>query len=180
MKLLMCSLCIHNKSLQSCPTLCDHTDCSPPGSSVHGILQAIILEWVAIPFSRGSSQTWDGIRISCIGRQVLYHWCLGSYSYMGLNPHKSYALTVRHAKFRLLCLFHLAFYRTDYLWQFQFLPLYQHFPHSSVGKESACNAEDPSSIPGSGRSPGEGKGYPLQCSGLENSDWCTVPGTAKT
>ena len=38
------------------------------------------------------------------------------------------------------------------------------FPHSSVGKESACNAGDPGSIPGSGRSPGEGIGYPLQCS----------------
>ena len=40
---------------QSCPTLCDPMDCSPPGSSVLGILQARILEWVAIPFSRGSS-----------------------------------------------------------------------------------------------------------------------------
>ena len=39
---------------QSCPTLCDPIDCSPPGSSVHGILQARILEWVAIPISRGS------------------------------------------------------------------------------------------------------------------------------
>ena len=38
-----------------CPTLCDPTDCSPPGSSVHGILQARTLEWVAISFSRGSS-----------------------------------------------------------------------------------------------------------------------------
>ena len=38
-----------------CLTLCDPMDCSPPGSSVHGILQARILEWVAIPFSRGSS-----------------------------------------------------------------------------------------------------------------------------
>ena len=43
------------------------------------------------------------------------------------------------------------------------------FPDSSVGKESTCNAGDPSSIPGSGRSPGEGIGYPLQYSGLENS-----------
>ena len=43
------------------------------------------------------------------------------------------------------------------------------FPHSSVGKESACNAGNPGSIPGTGRSPGEGKGYPLQYSGLENS-----------
>ena len=40
---------------QSCPTLCNSMDCSPPGSSVHGILQARILEWVAISFSRGSS-----------------------------------------------------------------------------------------------------------------------------
>ena len=43
------------------------------------------------------------------------------------------------------------------------------FPHSSVGKESACSAGGPGSIPGLGRSPGEGKGYPLQFSGLENS-----------
>ena len=41
---------------QLCPTLCYPMDCSPPGSSVHGILQARILEWVAIPFSRGYSQ----------------------------------------------------------------------------------------------------------------------------
>ena len=49
------------------------------------------------------------------------------------------------------------------------------FRHSSVGKESARNAGDLGSIPGSGRSPGEGKGYPLQCSGLENSI-CIVHG----
>ena len=41
---------------QLCPTLCDPMNCRPPGSSVHGILQARILEWVATPFSRGSSQ----------------------------------------------------------------------------------------------------------------------------
>ena len=44
---------------QSCPTPCDLVDCSPPGSSVHGILQAGILEWVAIPFSRISSRPRD-------------------------------------------------------------------------------------------------------------------------
>ena len=48
-------VCLCAKSLQSCPTLWDPMDCSPPGSSVHGILQAGTLEWVAIPFSRGSS-----------------------------------------------------------------------------------------------------------------------------
>ena len=54
------------------------------------------------------------------------------------------------------------------------------FPDSSFGKESACNAGDPGSIPGLGRSPGEGKGYPLQYSGLENSKDCIVHGVAKS
>ena len=44
------------KSLQSCPPLCNPRTCNPPGSSVHGILQARILEWVAMPSSRGPSQ----------------------------------------------------------------------------------------------------------------------------
>ena len=47
------------KSLQSCPTLFDSMDYSPPGSSVYGILQARILKWVAMPSSRGSSQPRD-------------------------------------------------------------------------------------------------------------------------
>ena len=51
--------------LQSCPTLCDSMDCSPPGSSVHGILQARVLEWVAISSYRGSSPPRDRICISC-------------------------------------------------------------------------------------------------------------------
>ena len=56
----------------------------------------------------------------------------------------------------------------------------RNFPDISVGKESACNAGDPSSIPGLGRSAGEGKGYPLQYSGLENSMGCIVHGVAKS
>ena len=48
---------------QSCLTLCDPVDCSPPGSSVHGILQARILEWGAIAFSRGSSRPWDRTQV---------------------------------------------------------------------------------------------------------------------
>ena len=61
---------------QSCLTLCNPMDCTLPGSSVHGILRARILEWVAISFSRGSSQPRDWTYISwfsCIGRQFLYH-----------------------------------------------------------------------------------------------------------
>ena len=52
-------LCVPAKSLQLCPTLCDPMNYSPPGSSVHGILQARILEWVAMPSSRGSSPPRD-------------------------------------------------------------------------------------------------------------------------
>ena len=51
--------CMPAKSFQSCPTLCDAMDCSPQGSSVHGILWARILEWVAMPSSRGSSLSRD-------------------------------------------------------------------------------------------------------------------------
>ena len=53
---------------QSCLTLCSPMDCSLPGSSVHGILQARVLEWVASPFSRGPSRPKDRTCISCIGR----------------------------------------------------------------------------------------------------------------
>ena len=53
-------------------------------------------------------------------------------------------------------------------------------PESSAGKEAACNAGDLGSIPGLGRSPGEGKGYPLQYSSLENSTDCTVHGVTKS
>ena len=57
-----------------CPALCNFMDGSPPGSSVHGIFQARILEWVAISFSRGSSWPRDRTCISYIGRQILSHW----------------------------------------------------------------------------------------------------------
>ena len=54
------------------------------------------------------------------------------------------------------------------------------FPDGSPGKESACNAGELVSIPGLGRSPGEGTGYPLQYSGLENSVECIVHGVAES
>ena len=61
-----------------CPSLCKPTDCNPPGSSVHGILQAGILEWVVISFYSGSFQ--PSVQpcisyVSCIARWVLYHSC---------------------------------------------------------------------------------------------------------
>ena len=77
-------VCVRGRTLvtQSCLTLCDPMDCGLLGSSIHAILQARILEWVAISFSRGSSPLRDATHVSCIsctGRRVLYHWChLGS------------------------------------------------------------------------------------------------------
>ena len=59
---------------QSCPTPCNPVDCSPPGSSIHGILQARILEWVAISFSRGSSQPSDQIQVSHIAGRRFNLW----------------------------------------------------------------------------------------------------------
>ena len=74
-----CSIasCMHAQLLQLCLILCDPMDCSLPGSSVHGILQAGILEWIAMASSRGSSWPRDWTHnsyVSCIGRRVLYHW----------------------------------------------------------------------------------------------------------
>ena len=68
------SICVRAKSLQSCLTLCDPVDCSPPGCSIHGILQARILERVAVTSSRGSSPT-QGSDPSLL---YILHWQAGS------------------------------------------------------------------------------------------------------
>ena len=67
----MC-LCVRSVA-QSCLTFCAPVDCSPPGSSIRGIAQERILEWIAISSSRRSSQSRDRTHVSCIGRQILYH-----------------------------------------------------------------------------------------------------------
>ena len=64
---------MHAKSLQLCPALCDPINCSLPGFSVHGILQAGILKWVAISFSVGSSDQGSNPSLLC-----LLHWQIGS------------------------------------------------------------------------------------------------------
>ena len=67
-------LCVHVLVAQLCLTLCDPVDCSLLGSSVYEISQARILEWVAIPFSRGSSWPRDRIHISCIAGRFFTIW----------------------------------------------------------------------------------------------------------
>ena len=96
-----CELCVHAKLLQSCPTLCDSMDCSLPGFSVHGILQARTLEWVAMPSSRGSSLSSDQTcisHVSCICRHVLY-----CYGHLG-NPNCE--LLVNNLELKRLIIIH--------------------------------------------------------------------------
>ena len=66
---------------QLCLTLCDPRDCGLPGSSVHDISQARILEWVAISYPRGSSRPRDRTQVSSIGRWILYHLSHGGWGY---------------------------------------------------------------------------------------------------
>ena len=85
---------------QSCPTLCDPVDCSPPDSSACGIFQAIILERVAISSSRGSSwsRAWTHIPcISCTGRQILYYWYNSIWKFRVLFFYSSKLFVVAHS-----------------------------------------------------------------------------------
>ena len=108
--------CLKKKSevAQSCPTLCDPMDCSSPGSSIHGIFQARVLEWSGLPFPFPDDLPDPGIDS---GSPALLADALPS------EP--------------------------------------PGIPDSSAGEESSCKAGDPGPIPGSGRSTGEGTGYPL-------------------
>ena len=72
-----------------CPTLWDPMDCSLPGSSLHGILQARILEWVAISFSRGSSQPRESTGASCIASGFFTDWAITEARILGLLLFKS-------------------------------------------------------------------------------------------
>ena len=112
---------------QSCLTLCDPMDCSLPGSSVHGIPRARKLEWVAIPFSRGSSRHMDWTQVSHIAGRFFTVWA------------------TREAHFR---------------------DIEQKGKINTRSSTSSLRIKISHAL---GRSPGEGKGYPLQYSGLENS-----------
>ena len=125
---------------QLCPTLCAPMACSLPGSSVHGILQARMLVWIAIPFSRGSSWLRGWTWVSCTAGRFFTIQAIGKPLYMRqITLEKK--LEVQGIKQVLLL---------------------SNFPCSSVGKESTCKAGDRGSIPGWRRSPGEGNGNPLQ------------------
>ena len=77
---------IYSEVAQSCPTLCDPMDCSLSGSSVHGIFQAIVLEWIAISFSRGSSQPRDRTRVSRIVDTCFTVWATRTIATSKVSP----------------------------------------------------------------------------------------------
>ena len=85
---------------QSCPTLWDPMDCSLPGSSVHGIFQARVLEWVAVTFSRGSSQPRDQTRVSRIAGRRFTLWSTREAPYKDMTPllafHAAYSVPLTH------------------------------------------------------------------------------------
>ena len=87
-KLLFRCVCVRaHVCTHSCPTLCDPMDCSQPGSSVHGILQARVLEWVANFSSRGSSWPRDWTWISYITGELFIIWATREAPYfLGLSP----------------------------------------------------------------------------------------------
>ena len=114
-------------------------DCSLPGSSVHGILQARMREWVAMSSSRGSSQPRDQTHVSLMSPALAGR-------FFSTEPRGRPLNNLRGTQSSQLG-----------------------FPNGSDGKESACSTGDLGLIPGLGRSPGEGNGNPLQYSCLENS-----------
>ena len=120
---------------QSCLTLCNPTDCSPPGSSVYGIFPARILEWVAMPSSKTSSWPKNRIHVSCIAGRFFTSEPTG-------KPNWSLFSTCKLVNGSL--------------------------PGGSVVKNLPANTGDTGLIPGSGISPIEGNGNPLQYSGLTN------------
>ena len=165
-----------------------------PGSSVHGILQARILEWVAISFSRGSSWPRDWTQLFCIGRWVLYHWCHHTYEVSAIikihlksgtfRTIDKFTLTHCNAPKSLVYVIVQSCCCTFYGFGGMYNDMWG-FPGGSHSKESTSNAGDLGSIPGLGRSPGERNGYPLQYSCLENvmdrEAWrATVHGIAKS
>ena len=182
---------------QSCPILCDPMDCSLLDSTVHGILQATMVKWVAIHFSRGSSQPRDQTWVLHCG-QILYHL---SHQAVNSNMKNIFKKLSRRSRMQncTYCIFttiitnmdksekeyskrrisdvlvswsHLSVFSFDSTFsRFEVYQsyLYIGFPSNSDSKASACNARDLGSIPVLGRFPGEGNGNQLQYSCWENS-----------
>ena len=162
----MCSCCACVFRYFSHVQPCDLMDGSPPDSSVQGTLQSRILEWVAMPSSRESFQPRGQTRVSRF-RALAGRFLTTSHTWEAIL-HAAAAKSLQSCP--TLC---GPIDGSPPGSPIPGTPIFLGFPCGSAGKESARNAGDPGSIPGLGRSPGEGKGYPLQYSGLENSMDCS-------
>ena len=144
-------------------------DCSPPSSSVHGIFQAIVLEWIAISFSRGSSRPRDPTQVSLIVDRHFTIWATGE--------------VLKHTVINLIINMLSEYVGLRYLWHIQTVSL-----EDINSKESTCNSGDTgymSLIPRSGRTPGGGNGNLFQYSCLKNpidrgAWWATIHGIIKS
>ena len=138
MSMAMCIVCYAalRSVTSSCPILCDPIDRSPPGSSVHEILQTRIVEWAAISSSRGSSWPKDWTHASCISwisRWIIYHWATWEawpYTQCSIIEVIIYTSTFpRFQIFRLLLVFFLwNLKRIQYLLGFPFKWTNQKYP----------------------------------------------------
>ena len=163
------------KSLQSCPTLCDPIDGSPPGSPVPGILQARTPEWVAISFSNAwkwkvKVKSLSRVRLSATpwtaAHQAPPSMGFSRQEYWSGVPLPSLRESIEKGKKPDFWSQNILALELSFLCICALSPL--GFPGGSDGKESACNTEDWDSIPGLGISPGEGNGYRLQYFCLRN------------
>ena len=158
---------------------CNPMDYRLQVSSVHGISQGRILEWVAFSISRGSFPPKERTRVSCIGRLILYHWVIWESGYSWSNWNFSVPFLVI-----------FTFWKSN-LWTD--LRLFQPCTTAGIGashvaqfvKNAPAKAGDEGSIPGLGRCPGVGNGNPLQYSCLRNpwnrgTCWAIVQGDAKS
>ena len=177
------------KLLQSCLTLCDPMDCSLPGFSIHGIIQARILEWFAMPSSRDlpnpgiepASLTFPELATGSLplvssGKPFVMLTNCDTYRALGTEVFSSDLLIEntkgREMKKKDLFMMHEYIYSWLHITLSHSCILMQEFalgfPGSSNGKESVFNVGDLGSIPRLGRCPGEGNRNPLQYSCLEN------------
>ena len=169
---------------QSCPTLGNPMDCSPPGSSIHGIFQARVLEWVAISFSRRSSLPRDWTWVSCIVSRCFTIWATREVT-KWINLLKWIKLIYNHSDFfthtnKLLALFCLIkdFDQLYISWRRQWHPTPALLPGKSHGRRSLVSCRpwgreesdttEQLHFHFSLSCIGEGNGNPLQCSCLEN------------
>ena len=155
--------------------------CDPMNCTVHGILQSIILEWAATPFSRGSFQPRERTQVSHIAGGLFTSWatreaqlCISLTAFPDYDEVKYFFHYGSFGYFllQIICLYHLLISLIGSVFlssNFKYSLYVVGFPGGSDGKVSACNAGDPGSIPGLGRSPEEGNGNPLQYLCLENS-----------